>query len=170
MLKRFLAGVVMVGLLALSQLASPVDDWSPSSGVDPIFRRGQEPVDGFAAMYCSTMHNVAADSKDTINAPEGYRIVQYDIWASHSISQVMNLKFFMDISTDSTDVDIRLWSPTGDLEENFWSWEFPVTCDRIIMSGGTFDGAWSSCVYIMYFGEGFGVAGTQHPWKRTTGL
>ena len=160
-MRRILATVALLAIASICLMAGPEQQAAADT-----YRRGQDPVAGYSAMYCSTMHNVSATSKDTINAPAGFRITNYEIWACHTISQVMNLKFFMDAATDSSDVDIRLWSATGELVEGFWYWQFPVACDRIIMSGGTFDGAWSSCVYLMRHGDGAGITGAIHPWKR----
>ena len=163
-MRRILATVALLAVVSVCLMAGPEQQAAADT-----YRRGQDPVAGYSAMYCSTMHNLSVTSKDTINAPAGFRITNYEIWACHSISQVMNLKFFMYFSaadTCSTDVDIRFWSATGELEESFWYWQFPVSCERIIMSGGTFDGAWSSCVYLMRYGSGAGITGATHPWKR----
>ena len=163
-MRRILATVALLAVASLCLMAG-----SEQQAAADSYRRGQDPVAGYSAMYCSTMHNLAIGVQDTINAPEGYRIANYEIWACCANSQFMTLKFFMYFSaadTCSTEVDIFLLSAQAELEEDFWYWQFPVSCERIIMKNGTFDGAWSSCVYLMRYGSGAGITGATHPWKR----
>lgn len=164
-MKRISAFALAVLITIISLTASPGNEAAAQ-----YRRKGQAPVAGHIAMYCSTMHNINIGAKDTINAPEGYHIVAYEIWASTNKAQLMTLKFFMDIADDSTEVDIRVWSSVADPQTGFWYWNFPLTCDRIIMANTTWDGAWSSCVYIMRYGAGAGVTGIWHPWPRLSGF
>lgn len=139
-------------------------------------RRGQEPIAGYGAMYCSTMHNITFNAKDTVNAPEGWRIARFDIWTRDVIAMVMDLKFFRDVTTekltlggitylvgnDSTEVVLTVFADTTSTDQ----WSFPYSCDRIILWNETTNADWTACAYLMYYGEGAGVVGMVHPWKR----
>lgn len=130
------------------------------------YRKGQDPIAGYAAMYCSTMEACTLAACDTINAPENYKIAKFDIWALDTVTVVMNLKFLFRIEGDSTDMDVAMLSGAGVATEDHWYWQFPVSCERVIMTNKTAGADWAACVYLMRYGEGAGVTGKTHPWKR----
>lgn len=170
-MRRILATVGLLAIASICLVAGP-ENQATAQG----FGRGQAPIAGYPAMYCSTMHNIAFNAKDTVNAPEGWRIARFDIWTRDVIAMVMDLKFFRDVTTekltiggitylvgnDSTEVVLTVFSDTTSTDQ----WSFPYACDRIILWNETADADWTACAYLMYYGDGVGVAGMVHPWKR----
>ena len=130
------------------------------------YRKGQDPFAGYAAIYCSTMEACTLAACDTINAPEDFKIARFDVWALDTVSIRMTLKFLFGGETDSTVVDVNMYSGAGTAAEAQWYWKFPVTCERIIMTSGSGGADWAACVYLMRYGDGAGITGSTHPWKR----
>lgn len=163
-MRRIIGAILASALMILIIVAS--DD----GAVAQYQRRGQDPIAGHAAMYCSTMYGCAMNDETIVNAPEGFKIVKFDIWSLDTVALRMTLKFFYNYPPvsllDTTKVDINQYSPAGVSEECQWFWPFTVACDRILMTSGTVagDADWAACAYIMRYGEGAGVAGAYRVW------